>query len=309
MRIAAFLAVSLLLAAGIARADDYGPHPALRAIRSALPVLLATRLKVLHATERVTVPDVVVDGNSAIAGWSAGHANGLALFARHPNGWWMTGEANRVLENYWSYDNPGALPICVRASVGPTSEDLRQELHPPVRLLELAAAHIAEIAQGDAELAAYSRAHPGAFRPGYHEDCFTVGEPPLVSTLGGYLATWTFPAHAAGSSLRNFTFRSRAPTDGEMAPARGADSIFFFTIQSRDAQNARVASGSTLDVWSPFVLDPSLRYTLTLALGDPTIGPLAGTLGDNTLHFALPAFTAPPSVELMGEIDGDPPGR
>jgi hypothetical protein len=35
------------------------------------------------------------------------------------------------------------------------------------------------------------------------------------------------------------------------------------------------------------------------------MGPVDGTLTRNTLHFVLPAFTAPPGVELMGEIESD----
>jgi hypothetical protein len=35
-----------------------------------------------------------------------------------------------------------------------------------------------------------------------------------------------------------------------------------------------------------------------------TIGPIDGTLRDNTLHFELPPFTATPGTSLMGEIDG-----
>lgn len=221
------------------RADEYGPHPAIRAIRAALPVLLAPHLKMLGTPGRLTIPDIVVDGDAAIATWHTGSARGLVLLNYHPNGWWMAG-----------------------------ASDL------PSHLLDLATAHIPQFARPDA-----------------------------LNQHVGYRSTWQ---HASVAALKGFTFHERAPTASEMAPSRGADAVYFFTLRANGSQKLSVGAGSTLDVWAPFVLDPHLRYTLTLALGDPTIGPLTGSLSDNTLHFVLPAFTAPPSVELMGEIDGDP---
>jgi hypothetical protein len=67
-----------------------------------------------------------------------------------------------------------------------------------------------------------------------------------------------------------------------------------------------VQAGTTLDVWFPFVIDPSLRYSLTIAHTDPAIGPIDATISDNTAHFALPAFGLRPGAEVQGEIDGGP---
>lgn len=245
MRIAALLTLLLCGLTCAVRADEYGPHPAIRAIRAALPVLLAAGLK--SPAGPVRVPDIVVDGDAAIASWDAGKESGLALLSYRPNGWWMT------------------------AGVAP-----------PPHLRDLATAHIPAMARDDGLLT------------------------PLVTTLAGYRTSWTGSKHGSGAAPSDFTFRDRAPTVSEMPPSRGADAVYFFTLQSKATQNVSVTAGSTLDVWAPFVLDPRLHYTLTLALGDPTIGPLEGTLSDNTMHFILPAFSAPPSVDLMGEIDGDP---
>ncbi|MDP9111709.1 MAG: hypothetical protein M3M96_08765 [Candidatus Eremiobacteraeota bacterium] len=239
MRIVGLFALLLIALPCAAPADEYGPHPAIRAIRGALPILLARHLKRLDTPGRLTIPDIVVDGDVAIATWKYGSGRGLVLLNYHPNGWWMTG-----------------------------SSDL------PSHLLDLATAHIPKFARADA----------------------------LAQTVG-YRSTWQ---HVSGAPLTGFTFHDRAPTASEMAPSRGADAVYFFTLQPNGTQKISVAAGSTLDVWAPFVLDPHLRYTLTLAMGDPTIGPLEGRLSDNTMHFILPAFTAPPSVELMGEIDADP---
>jgi hypothetical protein len=59
-------------------------------------------------------------------------------------------------------------------------------------------------------------------------------------------------------------------------------------------------------VWFPFVLDAQKTYSLTIAHVAPIIGPINGTLANNTLQFTLPAFAIEPGVEIMGEIDGDP---
>jgi len=96
-------------------------------------------------------------------------------------------------------------------------------------------------------------------------------------------------------------FRGRAPTDGEMT-GPGANAIYFF---SRDvgAQGVAYPAHTTLDIWCPFVLDSEVRYSLTIVGGDAIVGPLDGTMSDNTMHFDLPAFSAQPGAELRGEID------
>jgi hypothetical protein len=116
----------------------------------------------------------------------------------------------------------------------------------------------------------------------------------------GYVMGATFAANDAATTARIAGFAARAPTKAESWATRGGNSYCFFsgTVQSR--KPIHVGAGTTIDVWFPFVLDPSLRYRLT-------IGSLrvAGSLGHNSLHFSLPAFTVPPGVELTGAIDSN----
>lgn len=99
----------------------------------------------------------------------------------------------------------------------------------------------------------------------------------------------------------------RRPTEAESwLSYPGGNSYFFFSAVVRSSVVVHVDAGSALDVWFPFVLDPSYRYSLTIAHSDPVVGPVNGTLRDNTLHFVLPAFALVPGTQLMGEIEGDP---
>ena len=125
----------------------------------------------------------------------------------------------------------------------------------------------------------------------------------ISAAQDGYLAMLQLSPHATGTISRETVLRGRAPTAAEKPPTPGADSIYFFTIES-ESHAVPFDAGSRLDVRCPFRLDPSLRYTLTIARSDPYIGPIVGTTSDNVLHFTLPAFTVPPGTEVQGEIDG-----
>jgi len=102
--------------------------------------------------------------------------------------------------------------------------------------------------------------------------------------------------------------RGRMPTEGESWMTRGGNSYFFFSADVKSTQPVHVHAGTTIDVWFPFVLHPEKKYSLTIGYTDVPIGPIEGTLKDNTLHFVLPAFSVKSGAHLMGEIEGDPDG-
>lgn len=127
-----------------------------------------------------------------------------------------------------------------------------------------------------------------------------------TSNMGGYGMTLHFAANDApeDAAIRDIT--GRPPTEAESWMTPGGNSYFFFSGTVQAQQPIHVQAGTTIDVWFPFVLDTSLRYSLTLASpGTMSIGPLDGVLKDNTLHFVLPAFAATPGADLMGEIESD----
>ncbi|MGB6986347.1 MAG: hypothetical protein WBD74_10285 [Candidatus Aquilonibacter sp.] len=130
---------------------------------------------------------------------------------------------------------------------------------------------------------------------------------PNWATDGGYRVTLRFASNDAGENALITSFSTRIPTEAESwANQPSGNSYFFFSGTVQSPQPVRVQAGTIVDVWFPFVLDSTLHYSLTIAAPNAmSLGPVEGTLKDNTLHFVLPAFTAPPGADLMGEIDSD----
>ena len=304
------VAIAFVVALGtVARADDYGPAHDVRAVRAAVPVLMAARVRALGIpVQSIRANDIVINGNEAVADWSADIQGGIVGFVRRYGLWWVSGQVDRdepepTGQTYWYADPPGALPTCQSsAAFEAASDELVRELKLAAATISLAQTHIAAIAQDDAGESAWRKLHPGSLvLPGVQRDCFTVGAKPVYrDTSGDYRAelTWSSPK---GLDIARFT--GRAPTQAEFPGNPGSDSVYFFSFAIGGNAAVRV-TGATLDVWCPFVLDPHLRYSLTLAGADPIIGPLVGALHDNTLHFDLPPFTATPGNSVMGEIDG-----
>lgn len=303
------LALLLLVALQtVAWADDYGPRRDVRAVRAAVPVLIAARARALSVAEQVRVSDVVVVGDEAVALWNAGIQSGIVGLRRRYDSWWVSGQVDRdaseTTELYWFVDLPGALPTCRDSGGFAAAPDaLPVELNLSPSTISIAATQIAIIAEDGAREAAWRKLHPTLIVPyGIQRDCFTVRtKPSFEDYSGGYRAnlTWTTPA-----SLDIARFTGRAPTLAEFSgQAPGADAFYFFSV-AFGGTGARV-TGATLDVWFPFVLDPQLRYALGIAGTGITTAPLTGILRDNVLHFALPPITLPPNGELMGEIDGE----
>jgi hypothetical protein len=135
---------------------------------------------------------------------------------------------------------------------------------------------------------------------------FTDGIPNRP-TSDGYRVTLHFAPTDAATDGHIASFATRMPTEAESwANTPSGNAYFFFSGTVQSQQPVHVQAGTILDVWFPFVLDPSLRYSLTIAAPNVmSLGPVEGTLKNNALTFVLPGFTAEPSAELMGEIDSD----
>ncbi len=130
-------------------------------------------------------------------------------------------------------------------------------------------------------------------------------EPQLLDDLNGYQMRIAFAPSDADAAAQVTSISGRAPTEAESWLTPGGNSYFFFSGTVDSTAPIHVQSGTTIDVWFPFVVDPSLYYALTIAHADKPIGPIDGTLKDNVVHFVLPAFALPPSATLMAEIEGD----
>lgn len=274
------------------RADDYGPRRDVAAIRHDLPILLSTQAAPLTPISKIRVTAVVVDGNSALAQYDLGVAAEYVSYLERIYGrWWL-------LSSFSPYELSSA-------NVGE-------------RLFRLAAT----------DLPAVRLATLPTPTPDCGKDCATYGVgttlvdrldrgSPSLSFRGAGTRQWidsdTYRAWIqlassdAASDAAVADFRARKPTKAESwANPPSGNSYFFFSGTVQSAHPVHVQSGTIIEVWFPFVLDSSLRYSLTIAAPHAmSLGPVDGTLKDNTLHFTLPAFTASPGAELMGEIEGN----
>lgn len=310
----AFSVFALGATMSAARADVYGPHSDIRAIRAAVPVLVAAFVRSAGgAPADIRVDDIVVDGDEAIADWREAHSSGLIGLARRYGTWWVSGkivrDANAPTGSvYWYlFPQPGSLfEGCVGSAAFQAAPiELPVTLHVDDAIAMLAAAHIPAIATDAAAQRLWRSAHPQSLTvPGTVPECYNpYPARSLLDFGGGYRAymTWSAPP-----SLTISRFTGRAPTAAEFPPSPGANSVYFFSFEIGATTPATVNNGS-LDVWCPFVLDPERRYSLTIDYVTPAVGPVYGTLFDNTLRFALPAFTIAPNTSAMGEIDFLPP--
>ena len=270
-----------------ARADDSGPRKDVAAIRHDLAILLVGGPFAVKPPTQFE--SVVVSGADALVECYA--CSSITLIHLHYlyDRWWFLGH------------------------VAPSSEELLKAANLPQPLVALAHAHVAMTKKSD-EPATQCKVFSCFFTSGETYDvrapaqiAFDTKLPGFVSGVDGYRLTLAFAPSDGGSGAKLANVESRAPTPAESWTNRpGGNSYFFFSGTVQAPQPVHVQRGTTLDVWFPFVLDTSLTYSLTIGgEGFTPIGPIDGALADNTLHFVLPAFTAPPGVDMMGEIESD----
>ena len=264
---AAGLALALAAIAP-ARADDYGSHADLRAIRGSVPILLG------HYLASPSAGDVVVEGNDAIATWTSGGKPGLATFHRRSDRWWLMA----------IYDTYGP-------AIGRDLAQLEGELSIPAALAVRAQQHVPNLL---------------ALQPILHQVtqpiCNRCGSA-LWNVADGFETTLNFNA-ATPTWDPDFAIRGRAPSVGEMPPTPTMNAYFFFRLATKGTTPVVVQKGARLDVWFPYVLDDSKSYVLWLDFLKPDLDDIPGRLEGNTLHFTLPAFGTIPGKDAFGEIDG-----
>lgn len=270
-----------------ARADDYGPRHDIAAIRHDLPILLAAGPYAV--AQRPQFESAVVSGANALVECDTCSLTALLRMHYRYGRWWLLG---------YVAPSPSGLST---AGV-------------PQLLVALAHEHIALTQKTDA-------ATPPP-RCKTFNCYFTGGEiydvttpirlpfnPPQPGTIHGdaYFATVMLSNNDGDASSRITNILGRAPTEAEgWANPPSGNSYFYFSGTVEAAKPVHLQAGTMIEVWFPFVLDTSLRYSLTIAAPNVmSIGPVEGTLKDNTLHFVLPAFTATPDADLMGEIESD----
>lgn len=263
--LAALVLACVCTAPLLARADDVGSRDDVRVVRHDAALLAARRVRAAG----VDPSNIVVDGVVAERGYAFAQWHAGTL--RSIDGF------KRIYKRWWN--------------VPATSF--------PPDVIHDAAAHLSPASGGMWNAPPQSH----ALAPLLFSQRDTV-EPSAQTDGFGMVLSWA--TNDAPSDAQLTRVIVRAPTEAESWLAYpGGNSYCFFSANVQSAHAISVNAGSTLDVWFPFVLEPQLRYSLTIAHVNPAIGPIDATLADNVLHFALPRFTVQQDVQLMGEIEGD----
>jgi hypothetical protein len=289
---------ALLLALAVwplaVRADDFGPRHDVRAIRHDLPILLSTGAATLTSISEIRITGVVIDGNGALAQYDLGvAAEYVAYLERIYDRWWL-------LESFSPFqlttDNVGERLFKLAASNLPAVREATEPTPTPFCGKGYACGGL---------ISGVTQVTPGS--PSPRSLTFRDNGVRQRIDWDTYRAWITPAASDADADATIADIKARKPTQAESwANPPGGNSYFFFSGTVQAKHPVHVQAGTTIEVWFPFVLDPSLRYSLTIAAPNAmSLGPVAGTLKDNTLHFVLPAFTAPPGADLMGEIESN----
>jgi hypothetical protein len=297
-----------------ADANDAGPARDVRTLRHDVPILLAR----MH--ESIAVTDVVVLRGEAIAIWNmkwpganAPTSRGLMALRRKNGRWWDVGElipqgyvwvrsapgGKLIPQDFsWVRSAPGFRGGCDSSSAGALEVEAKgldraTLVKMPIssELVDLAAQHVPTIDHD-------STATP--LPPG-PMGCTMYQVPPpsfLLNITDGYQTDLLLPFDA-----KRVTFSQRAPTAAEMPPTPGGNAYYFFTLTSADEEaDLPFPDSSSFQVWCPFVLDPAIKYQLSLSGTTIELAPIPLDLGDNILRAKIPALIVTAGHALDGEI-------
>jgi hypothetical protein len=270
----------------VVRADDFGPHRAVNAVRSDVRRLLAYRVRAEGVNPKdVAITDVIVSGNQALTSWDSGKSHGVMGLLYHEDRWWDAYDAVRVAAHALSQAGFSDEFI---AQAGAHNADVRNT-SPADTLI-----------RSGADCTACWKLNPqGASL-----------EVPQAAAAGYQLAI-RFARNDAAPALPITQIYVRAPTHAEFLPfptppkdAGGPTDVGYFDVDLGGSKPVTFTQGTTVDMWFPFVLDDSLRYDISLYTNHKSSGPYRARIFDNVLHFELPAFTIVPGSPMQAEISG-----
>jgi len=300
------------LAAAIAYpayAGDAGPREDVVAIRHDAPILLGAQVD-----GEAIVDSVVIDRDAAIATWHAqGIEHGMVGLRREGGRWWATGFARRITQNsygsraLWEAVAPVANPpqYCPGTAFFWLGSTLMADgLGVTPRLLSSAIAQSSDL-RWEASLE-HSPVVPGVECSTYSVDASAPEDdidPQYVRDADGTTAVVALAVKPGTPHIR--TSVAGLGAANAIAPDPGVTSAIYVLFLHRDAlKPIDFSTGSKIDVWFPYVLDPWRRYSLNVAFVTPEITDVIGTLHDNTLHFELPAFALSTERAGIAQIDG-----
>ncbi|HKU81477.1 MAG TPA: hypothetical protein VJP76_04830 [Candidatus Tumulicola sp.] len=281
-----------------ALANDRGPVAAIAAIRHDLPLLLASSLESTHL--KPTVDWVVADDSNAVAAWHAGQNEGVVVLRLRSGHWWWRAAAVSTAGDVGIWTPmavPGnALSLCYH------DDELT---HGPPSAHQL-------FAEGfiDKGLAGELSTHLFT-APSRNLVPLVLCDPSMYyirSYQGAYTATLF---HKEDVGWQWFVLDGHTPPVGYEPATQGVEAYYLFDLAVQFSQEPTApetvafASGSTFEVWFPFVLQGNKKYTLHLDGVSPEISALPGSLKGNVLRFVLPSFVLRTEATARGEIDGE----
>lgn len=269
-RLGAALAVALVgfpLACG---AVEFGPGADLRALRRDAPIL------VRHFTPGATVAidDIVVSGNDALVAWTWSDARVKSVKDTWMGTATMATSFRRRDGRWWVAKNFGAF----RPATGIDANQIARTLGVAPATAHVFQTQLPEIGK---ELFIERTVEPFA--------CAACTS--MLSDSSRFDATFGYNLQYGYSSLI-LGFKGRAGM---------GRSLYDFSLSS-DATDTLPFTEAHLAVWFPYVLDASRDYALFMDTTQPPVDGIVGSLADNTLTFAIPAFSLLPREPAPGSI-------
>lgn len=303
-------------------------------VRSDAVRLLAHRVRQTGVEPRnIAISGVVVSGDQTLLSWDSGKQHGIMGLVLSEDRWWDALDMT-LYGGCWATERnypliPGIpYPDSYMPGDYEPPPDSQMLLSAGLRNALVTAASVRNDDVQKANQLAARNSKPGLVHPFWcnaatyalkpdvaiHPGGGTI-HPAVRRFTSGYDITIAYAANDATPDAKLTQLFARAPTLAEFAPNHapapgfgGPDAVAFFDLQIAGSKPVTFASGTTIDIWFPFVLDDQLRYNLTFFSADKPSGMIFGTIFDNALHFVLPQFTMAPDKPLMAEIDGDPKG-
>lgn len=269
----ALLIACVILCPCSARADS-GPSAEVHDLHALLPSLISSQLRasgdVLEPrgqASSITIQEVVIKGSDAIVHWTDAdfpQFDGIAGLRHSAGRWWY------VSSDFGTWPSLPAFGSALALAEDNTSLWIAEHKLGAHRFVNC-----------DGSIEQLQGRLPGLFSPpcGWTDNLYEYVDSFFLRLTFG-INRWSLPG-VHFSSLYG----------GRL------DTGFCFTTTLDSAQRIN-ASGASIDVWFPYILNPEGRYTLSLA---QVSQPVFATVHDNTLHFTLPAF----SVEAREALDGE----
>ncbi len=293
--IAAWSLVVLAFLGTAASATDIGPRQDVATLRHDVPILLAAfgALGNGGATARVAVDSVAVDGDQALVQWRIADKVGVDGMIRIDGRWWERMREYPVPSLYYVVCYS---PLRCDADYTDLTDRSLLAMGLSDSLIRLAFGRMPAIGTSRSAIESYR----------YDASRFLItGDYRKGSTdPDGFLISASFPRNDAPSEAF-FQVEGRRPTQTESWTNRDSNRYFFFTMTLSSMRAVNFPTGTTIDVWFPFVIDSKSIYSMTIEDAGRVVHVKAARYADNTLYFVLPAFFVSPAAILRGEIRGE----